>query len=253
MLGIHPYTQPGTSPTRGWSVLPVFLMALVIVTIGETTSAAERVSVEVGTDAVSRYNWRGLDFGDALSIQPYLRCEYQGLKGGFWGSYSSDFEEIDTWISYTVSSEHSLSVTGIVTGYYFPTAGIRLFNFHGADHPDGPGAHLLEAGVSVSGPARIPLTVSGYVNVHNDPGNNTYVQLDYAATQGATALAFSIGAALGSTKNPAAYGTDGFAVINIGAKGSRKLKLDQSEISLSTAVIVNPRAEVAYLVLGVGI
>jgi hypothetical protein len=213
----------------------------------------EGVSVAVGGDAVTRYNWRGLDFGNAASIQPYVRCEYEGLKGGFWGSYSSDFEEIDTWVSYTVASTSSLSVTGIVTGYYFPSAGIRLFNFHGADHPDGPGAHLLEAGVSVAGPERVPVTVSGYVNVHNDPGNNVYLQLDYATTQGETALAFSAGAALGSRDNPAAYGTDSFAVINIGAKCSRKLKIGENELSLSTAVIVNPRAEIAYLVLGLGI
>lgn len=240
--------------TTRWSgaatILPLVIMVFLV---NVTTARAEGIAVAVGGDAVTRYNWRGLDFGNAASIQPYVRCEYQGLKGGFWGSYSSDFEEIDTWVSYTVSTTNSLSVTGILTGYYFPSAGIRLFNFHGADHPDGPGAHLLEAGVSVSGPERVPLTVSGYVNVHNDPGNNIYLQLDYAATQGETALAFSVGAALGSTENPAAYGADGFAVINIGAKCSRKLKLGESNLSLSTAVIVNPRAEVAYLVLGVGI
>lgn len=251
MLRLH--HRPHTGSSRIGSVLLVILTTLVIVTIGKTTSAAEGISVQVGTDAVSRYNWRGLDFGDALSIQPYLRGEYQGLKGGFWGSYSSDFEEIDTWVSYTVPAASSVSITGIVTGYYFPSAGVRLFNFHGANHEDGPGAHLLEAGVSVAGPERVPLTVSGYINVHNDPGNNVYVQLDYAATQGETALTFSVGAALGSTENPAAYGTDSFAVINIGAKGMRKLKLGESEFSLSTAVIVNPRAEIAYVVLGIGI
>lgn len=236
-------------PGAAAMLLLVLLMFLVNVTIAR----AEGVVIAVGGDAVTRYNWRGLDFGNAASIQPYVRCEYMGLKGGFWGSYSSDFEEIDTWISYTIPSEKSLSVTGIVTGYYFPTAGIRLFNFHGADHPDGAGAHLLEAGISVAGPDRVPVTVSGYINVHNDPGNNVYVQLDYAATQGETALTFSVGAALGSTENPAAYGTDSFAVINIGAKGSRKLKVGEDELSLSTALIVNPQTEVAYLVLGLGI
>lgn len=251
MLGTHHRTHPGSSSAG--CLLRVILIALVIVTLGETTSAAEGISVQVGTDAVSRYNWRGLDFGDALSIQPYLRCGYRGFKGGFWGSYSSDFEEIDTWISYTLPTTNSVSITGMVTGYYFPSAGIRLFNFHGADHPDGPGAHLLEAGISVAGPDRVPLSVSGYMNIHNDPGNNAYVQLDYLATQGEMALTFSVGAALGSTENPAAYGTDGFAVINIGAKGTRRLKLGESELSLSTAVIVNPRAEVAYVVLGLGI
>jgi hypothetical protein len=216
-------------------------------------AGAQGFTAELGGDAVTRYNWRGLDFGDGPSMQPYLRCEFHGFKGGFWGSYSEDFEEIDTWVSYSLTKANSFSVTTIATDYYFPSSGIRLFNFHGSDHPEGPGAHLLEVGAAVSGAPRVPLTLSAYVNVHNDPGNNVYIQLDYPVSLGEIDLGFSVGATAGSMDNPSAYGSDDFAVINIGVKGIRKIKCDETDLAVSTAVIINPRAEIAYLILGLGI
>jgi hypothetical protein len=218
---------------------------------GRTT--AQDFSGSVGGDAVTRYNWRGLDFGDAASVQPYLSAKYRGLEGGFWGSYSADLEEIDTWVSYTIARPDRPSLTAIATAYYLPSAGIRLFDFHDAGHPDGPGAHLVEVGASLTGPSRFPLAFSAYVNVHNDPGNNVYLQLDYATSHDEIDMGFFIGATPGSTRNPAAYGSDSFAVINIGVKGTRNLKCGETEIALSTTAIVNPREEIAYLILGLGI
>ena len=238
-------------------IIPRRFLALLVLSIVAATSVgpamAQELSVSVGGDAVTRYNWRGLDFGDAVSVQPYLNAKLNGLEGGFWGSYSADFEEIDTWISYTAAPSSSFSITAIVTDYYLPSSGIRLFNFHDADHPEGPGGHLLELGLAVTGPSRIPLTLSAYVNVHNDPGNNAYLQLECAPSLNEVELGFFVGATPGSAENPAAYGSDEFAVINVGMKGTRKAKFGETEIAVSTAAIVNPREEIAYLILGLGI
>ena len=227
--------------------------SLILLPILTGSAAAQGFTAEVGGDAMTRYNWRGLDLGDAASLQPYLRCEYHGLKAGFWGSYSADFEEIDTWASYTFTKPNSISVTAIATDYYLPSAGIRLFNFHGSDHPDGPGAHLVELGLSVSGPSQVPLSLSTYINVHNDSGNNIYLQIDYPVRIGDIDMGLFLGATPGSKENPLAYGSDGFAAINVGVKGTRSVNFGGTDLTLSTAAIVNPRAEVAYLILGLGI
>jgi hypothetical protein len=227
--------------------------ALILLPIVTGSAMAQAFKAELGGEAVTRYNWRGLDLGDAASVQPYLRCEFHGLKSGFWGSYSPDFEEIDTWASYTLANPASVSLTAVATDYYFPSSGIRLFNFRGCNHPKGPGAHLLELGAAVSGPAQLPLTISAYVNVHNDPGNNVYMQLDCPVSVGDVDMGFFVGATTGSKENPAAYGSDDFAVINIGVKVTRNVNFGGTDLTLSTSAIVNPRAEIAYLVLGMGI
>lgn len=220
---------------------------------------ADGLKLSAGSDLVSRYNWRGLDFGDAFSVQPALRCEAGGWKAGFWGSYSSEFDEIDTWTSYTISTPTAGSFTGLVTDYYYPSAGIRYFNFNDFDDTTGPGAHLVELGLSWSGPTAFPITLSGYINVHNEAGNCAYFQADYATKVQEIDLGFWIGATTGSKENPVFYGSaerpvDDLQVINLGVKATRKLKLwEENELPLSVAFILNPQQEVSYLVLGISL
>ena len=60
--------------------------------------------------------------------------------------------------------------------------------------PD-PGAHTLEVGLSVTGPSTFPITLSGYVNVYNDAGSNSYFQADYPVAVSETELTFFCGVA----------------------------------------------------------
>jgi hypothetical protein len=234
-------------------LLTLILLAVSIAAVSES-AVAQSVTASVGADIVSRYNWRGLDLGDGVSIQPTLKCQTGGFKAGFWGSYSSEFTEIDTWAGYTVGLSKSGSLTALLTDYYFPSAGIRYFNFNNYDDSAGAGAHLLEIGLSYSGPETFPLTVSGYMNVYNDAGNNTYFQVDYPFTINDVAMGIFIGGTAGSTENPSFYGTDDAQVINVGLKGTRKLKLSpESEFPVSATFICNPNQEIAYLIFGIGI
>jgi len=216
--------------------------------------SAQELNVATGADLVSRYNWRGLDFGDAASLQPYLRFEYGGLKAGFWGSYSTEYEEIDTWASYTLSSQKAGSVTAIVTDLYYPYAGIRFFNFNNYDDPKGPGAHTVEIGLSYAAPEQFPITVSGYIDVYNDAGNNAYFQLDYPFSIKDTDLGIFLGATSGSIKNPSVYLSDDVEVINIGLKATRKLQINSNlEIPVSATYVLNPQQEISYFIFGLSI
>lgn len=236
-----------------------FLLLLLLLPAGiclTQSASAGDLALTASADLMSRYNWRGLDFGDAFSVQPALKCQAGGWKLGFWGSYSSEFDEIDTWTSYTVSTSNAGSFTALVTDYYFPSAGIRYFDFNDYDDPDGAGAHLIELGLSWSGPSSFPITLSGYMNVYNEAGNCTYFQADYVTKVQDVDLGLSIGATTGSTDNPVFYGSaerpvDDLQVINIGVKATRMLALSEGhELPLSVAFILNPQQEVSYLVLG---
>lgn len=230
-----------------------------------TTAAAmagNEVNVNTGVDLYNRYVWRGLDIASTPSIQPALSVSAAHFELGAWGAYTlsnnaSGADEIDFWLGYAFEFESGASIVPIVTDYYFPNAGIDFFNLNNSDAtrddtiPD-PGAHTAELGVAMTGPSSFPVTVSAYVNVHNDAGNNTYFQVDYPVTVQTTDINFFCGASLGSDKTPGYYGTDNFAVINLGVSASRTVgDPDGIGIPLSVSFILNPRAEISHLIVGV--
>lgn len=227
------------------------LLLLISIFSIETTVAENPVSLAAGATFVSRYNWRGSDYGAAASIQPALTATYKGLNVGFWGSYSPNFEEIDTWASYSYQVPNSVTITGVVTDYFFPDMELELFNYNNWDDPDGAGAHTIELGAVITGPEKLPLVLSAYVNVYNDEGKNKYFQLDYSTAVGENSLGLTVGATSGSKKNPSYYGSDDFAIINLGAKIGRTIEFtDKFSLPVFGQVIVNPNAEQAFMVFG---
>jgi hypothetical protein len=221
-------------------------------------SFAQNLSLSVNADLVSRYIWRGINVNDAFNIQPALTLSVSGFSFGFWGSYAltnnldynSYGQELDTWLGYNFAFENGISISAIVTDYYFPNAGIPWGNWDNYDDPDGPGAHTIETGLLLKGPNAFPISLSGYVAVYNDEGNNTYFEASYPATVAEVALNFFVGASAGSEENPI-YGTENFNVINIGVKASKSVKITEDySLPVFTSFIMNPRSEIAYLVFG---
>jgi hypothetical protein len=112
----------------------------------------------------------------------------------------------------------------------------------------------VEVGASWAGPEGIPLTLSGYINVYNDAGSNTYFQVDYATKVNDVGVGLWLGATGGSEENPAYYSARDFRIINVGVKVSRALKLSETaEFPMSVSFINNPNDEVSYLILGLSL
>lgn len=234
------------------------LLAVLFICIA-SISFAQDLSLNAGADFVSRYIWRGLNINDAINIQPVLSLSVSGFSVGFWGSYSlsnnssEDIygQELDTWIGYNYAFENGMSIGAIVTDYYFANAGIKWGNFNNYDNPDGPGAHTIETGLLLRGPDSFPLSLSGFINVYNDAGNNTYFQIDYPVTVVEVPLNFFIGASGGSEENPDYYGTEIFSVTNIGVKTTKSVKITEDySLPVSVTFLINPRTEISYLVFG---
>ena len=239
----------------------VLAATMVAVVMASAAIAEDKLSVTTGVDIYNRYVWRGLDFANAPSLQPSLAVSFGSLELGAWGAYTlsneaSDSDEIDFWLSYARSLENGVSFSLIATDYYFPNAGIDFFNFNNYDAvrndsiPD-PGAHTVELGLSVTGPESFPMTISGYFNVHNDAGSNTYFQVDWPVKTDGIDLTFFLGAAGGSEDNPGYYGVDEIGVINLGINAAREINISESfSIPLNVSFIVNPEAEISYLLAG---
>jgi hypothetical protein len=225
------------------------------------TVSAEGVTVSSSVDFYNRYVWRGLDIATTPSIQPALSVSFCKFEFGTWGAYTlsnnaSGSDEIDFWFSITHALENSVSFTAMITDYYFPNDSVSFFNFNNYDAVkddtvSDAGAHTLEVGLSITGPESFPITLSGYINVYNDKGNNSYFQIDYPVTVNETELGFFCGVAGGSKKNDGYYGTDKLNVINIGVTASRDIEVTESfALPFSVSFIVNPRAEISYLLVG---
>lgn len=226
--------------------------------VGAAT-AGETVDVSAGVDIASRYVWRGADIASTPSVQPSLAVGYGGFELGAWGAYTmsnqqSESDEIDFWLNYTVVTNSGMSITGMVTDYYYPNAGIKFGNFNDYDdvtsdgEPD-PGAHLLEAGLSITGCEKFPLTFSAFYNFHNESGNNTYFEVSYPISTPSGELNLFVGATGGSKDNPDYYGSDAFSIINMGVTASREIEFSESfSAPVSVSFILNPRQEITYLV-----
>ncbi|QQS36533.1 MAG: hypothetical protein IPM56_00855 [Ignavibacteriales bacterium] len=237
------------------------ILFFIVLLLCSTSMFAQEFETNLNAELVSRYIWRGLNVNDAVNIQPALTFSAYGFSLGFWGSYSLSSDpsntksalgqELDTWLGYTHCFNNGMSVTALITDYYFAIAGIKWGNFNDYDDPDGPGAHVIEAGLSVKGPECFPITLSGYLNFYNDAGNNIYFQADYPVEVQDVSLNFFVGGTTGSAENPFYYGSEKLNLINVGVKASKSVKItEEYSLPVSVSFIGNPNTETTYLVFG---
>ncbi len=178
--------------------------------------------VTIGADVVSRYVWRGRDYGNAAAVQPSIETTIGPVALGAWGSWSispgpadASGNECDLYASTTVGP-----VGLTLTDYFFPA-------YAGTDSLLNVNKHTIElsAGADVG-----PVSLLAAANLSGDDNNSTYLELTYGA--------FSLGLGNG------AYSTDGeFAPVSIGVSASRD--------NFSASYIINPDKETSFLVFGV--
>ena len=178
--------------------------------------------VTIGADVVSRYVWRGTDFGNAAAVQPSIETTIGPVALGAWGSWSispgpadASGNECDLYASTTVGP-----VGLTLTDYFFPA-------YAGTDSLLNLDKHVFELSASADAG---PVSVLAAANVSGDDDSSIYLELTYGA--------FSLGLGNG------AYSTDGeFAPVSIGVSASRD--------NFSASYIINPDQETSFLVFGV--
>ena len=206
-------------------------------------------SVSIGADVMSRYVWRGADFGESLSLQPALAFGVGGLELGAWGSYSisasgADANENDLYATYTIETSSGASLSLGVTDYYFPAPGAEGFLY--------TDAHTLELSVAFTGPESFPVSVYGGMMVRNDPDNSLYLEASLpVAARDDVEVGLVAGMVAGSS---GFYGTEGAAVVNLGISASKALRItDSFAPPVGVSYIFNPDQERAYLVFAVNL
>ena len=229
----------------------VIVILLILTNFSNIYSQSE---ISLGADLVSRYIWRGADFGNSPSIQPTLAISNSGFEIGVWGAYqlgrdtnSNPADEIDFSIGYSFGiGETTFNL--LATDYYYPNSGKKFGNFKN----DGLGAHIIETSASFSGPESLPLYFSASVNVYNEVDNSAYFEIGYSTSVQNTSLSFFAGATTGGDN--LYYGTRNFNFINLGVTAVKDIKItDDFSFPIFGSFILNPNIEIAYFVFGISL
>ncbi|MDX1700436.1 MAG: hypothetical protein R3250_07450 [Melioribacteraceae bacterium] len=224
----------------------IYILIVLSFLLVSLSNVSANVSVSGGSDFVTRYVWRGLDFGNSFSVQPSLSMSVGGLEVGFWGSYpftntSNGSEEMDLYLGYSYGD---FSV--LVTDYYFPNSGLRYGLY------EEPGAHTIEVGLSYGGSDSFPISIAAYMNVYNDDDNSVYFEVGYSTVVSDVGVDLFVGGTPGGDNQ--FYGTENFNLINIGITASKEISItDKFSLPIFSSYVLNPNLEVAYLIFGLSL
>lgn len=219
--------------------------------------AQDKVEATLSADVVSRYIWRGQDFGN-VAVQPAAGISWKGLSLSAWGSYgltpSTDTNistrELDFTLGYTIGGLN----LGL-TDYFCITDGSDPKYFYFEEG----GSHVLEANIGYDfGFA----SVQWYTNINGTPAR--YVDSDGKLKAGfASYLEISAPFRLGGLDWEAQVGivpfdskgfyadADGFAVTVASLKVEKELDITPTfKLPIFGQLVANPSTQRFYFVLG---
>lgn len=226
----------------------LFVILTVFILIGKTYAQGDSVSslsVSANLDLMSRYIWRGQQYGNGPSIQPGLSVSWNDFTLGAWGAYevfSEGSQETDFYLSKSVGA-----FTFAVWDYwtYLESEPSEYF-----DYSKNTTAHLLEAQILISGNEKIPFNLlASYFFYGSDPSKSMYFELQYNKTIKDTDLMLFAGyQAKGN------FYAEGASFVNLGATISREIKItEQFTLPLNLSLIVNPDRQNVQLVAGISL
>jgi hypothetical protein len=246
-----------------------------------------KLSYDVSADLVSRYVWRGTQYGgNGPSIQPNLCLTWGGLNVGFWGAYSingtNSSQELDIYASYTFWND---MFTFGVTDYFFTNDSLHEDPLNFKQNSTG---HILEPSLAFNGTDKIPFHLLLAANVlgndahiiNDDPTStlfnqndgiqySTYLEIGYLAEYKETTFDFFLGLNLTKPRgedttifvagDPTNYylGESGFygndiGIVNVGFSMSKAIHVNEKyDLPISASIIYNPMSKDYFFVFGI--
>lgn len=266
------------------TILPSCLLAMLVLQAtgqdqAESSSPQTGKSLatfSLGADVVSRFVWRGIDYGNSPAVQPAASFSIAGLKAGFWGSYAfgqysaqindstvanmGHYAEFDFYLSYTWKGFTLLAYDYFIPNSLSPNAGNRYFDF--CNQTTG---HTVEISLSWQGPEKFPIQLFAGTLVYGadkeqDPsgvygeGDKNNYSTYFEAAYPFSVVGFQLKPFLGAIPFGSAwYGPYG-GVINAGFTLSKSIPITKEySLPIFGSVITNPQAQSVFLVLGISI
>lgn len=238
-----PTPQTMKSKLVSLQIFPVLLFLSGTSALFAQSDTLTAFSTSANVDLMSRYIWRGQEYGQAPSIQPGLSATWKDFSLGAWGAYKltgAGTQETDFYLSKTIGP-----VTLAVWDYwsFCDTSSMDFFNYNHKTT-----SHLLEAQVLISGGEKLPFNVlAGFFFYGADTTKSMYLELQYVHSLGSTDMLFFAG----FQPTGEYYGTNA-TFVNLGCTAIKKIKVtDHWSLPLSLSLIANPSAKSVFLVAGV--
>lgn len=248
---------------KKYSFISLTIIALGLLISSESyaqnDSAKTENPISISCDLMSRYVWRGTDFGGSPSIQPGIEYSKFGFALGAWGAYATNLpgiQEADLYLSYTFKEMFSLTITD----YYFPD---ELTDYKYFDYDDKTTGHILETSLSFNGTENLPLSLMVATNVWgadatkiNDDGTTGNLQFSTYAEASYSFKHFDLFVGCNLTAVDRAKGESGFygdymGIVNLGLTTTKEIEVTQKfSLPLTVSLITNPQAQKIYLVAG---
>lgn len=207
------------------------------------TDSLPAISTSASVDLMSRYIWRGQEYGQASSIQPAMSATWKDFTIGAWGAYKltgAGVQETDLYLSKTIGH-----LTFAIWDYwnFCDTTSTDFFNYNQKTT-----AHLLEAQVLISGGENLPFNLLGsYLFYGADPSKSIYLELQYQYSAGSTELQFFSG-----FQAKGEYYGQNSTFVNLGCTMIKTIDVtDRWCLPVSLSFTVNPSQKSTYLVAGI--
>jgi len=208
---------------------------------GDTTRS--NWNYAVSADIVSRYVWRGTDYGNSPAFQPDLEVSYKNFTLGGWGSAaftSYNIQETDLFFSYKI---WKLKFT-CWDYFYLNTNSVRNNYFEYSNNKTG---HDFSFDTEFRWSENFPLRILASYNFYGaDTLHSSYFEISYSCHK-KIPLVFSVG----YTPDKGWYG-NGPGFVNIGVGLEKECVISEKiSIPVYCKLVMNPQRENIHLVAGI--
>jgi uncharacterized protein Gcw-chp len=247
---------------KKWQMFNAIVLSIIMIVSNTYAQVPDNMNnnpLEISCDLMSRYIWRGTDFGASPSIQPGIAYNFKNFRIGTWGSFTTNLpgvQEVDLFLSYTFKDIISVSITD----YYFPDE-ISGYNYF--DYKDSTTRHIFEVAIAFNGTEKVPVSVFVGTNFYgadarriNPDGTtgglqySTYAEVTYSFKYIDAFIGFNLMTPDVENGEVGYYG-NAFGVVNLGVTAVKQIPITEKfSLPLKVSLVTNPQAEKIYLVAG---
>lgn len=242
----------------------------------EAEKGFNQASVNLGADVMSRYVWRGTDYGNSPAIQPNLSFSWKGLNIGAWGTYAfsshdirlndstminaGSYAETDLYISYTYQWFTLMLFDFFTVNGLNPNEGNRYFNYQNATT-----GHTLEGSLTFEGPDNFPLQViastlfygadknqdsTGVYGLGTNNNYSTYFELAYKIQL--KRISVELKPFIGGIPFGSSWYGPSAGVTNIGLTAKKDIPITPKyALPIQVSIITNPQAQSMFFIFGI--
>ncbi|MGQ1909895.1 hypothetical protein ACT3CE_08910 [Marinifilum sp. RC60d5] len=236
------------------SVLKLSVLFTMIILFASNLNVDAQGKVSVSPSVTTRHYWRGIMVSNTANFEMDLAYTNNNFTFGAWGGYAFDntYSEFDFHVGYKFSDHFNVAVWDLFANR--DRASIDDYNY--LDLDKSTTNHLIDASFNFYFTDNFPLSVSWSTMLYGrdldedgDQNYSTYVEFGYPVKIGGETV--SLFAGLNPFENQV-YG-ESFGFVNIGASATREIKInDNFSLNAWAKVGINPQAETANLILGIG-